>query len=147
MSGVPTPQALCQAAKAQGHDYLALTDTNGLYGAIRFLEIARETGLKPILGAEVVSGVHRAVLFAKNPAGYANLCQILSARHCEKSFDFIATIAQHRTGLVILSDHAAAMTAWKAESSDDLYVELTPGQALQDAALLSRHLKLPPVAT
>lgn len=34
MSGVPTVEALCQAAKAQGLDFLALTDTNGLYGAI-----------------------------------------------------------------------------------------------------------------
>lgn len=51
MAGVPTLEALCHAAKAQGHEVLALTDTNGLYGAIRFLEVARETGLKSILGS------------------------------------------------------------------------------------------------
>ena len=54
MQGVPTLEALCQAVRAQGQDTLALTDTNGLYGAIRFLDVARETGLKPILGAELV---------------------------------------------------------------------------------------------
>ena len=54
MSGVPTLEALCQAVRAQGQDTLALTDTNGLYGAIRFLDVARAAGLKPILGAELI---------------------------------------------------------------------------------------------
>jgi error-prone DNA polymerase len=147
MWGVPTMEALCQAAQSQGQNYLALTDTNGLYGAIRFLEVAREHGLKPIIGAELVSGQHRAVLLAKNPTGYANLCRILSARHCDEFFNFIATVAQHRTGLVLLSDDSVALTAWQAESSEDLYVELTPGPTLQEAVALGRRLTLPPVAT
>ena len=147
MWGIPTVEALCQTVKQQGQDFLALTDTNGLYGAIRFLDVAREHGLKPILGAELVSGQHRAVLLAKNPTGYANLCRILSARHCDVSFDFIQTVARLRTGLVLLSDDPVALTAWQAESGEDLHVELTPGLALSDAVALSRRLKLPPVAT
>ncbi|MFO0778342.1 MAG: DNA polymerase III subunit alpha [Nitrospira sp.] len=147
MWGIPTVEALCQTVKQQGQDFLALTDTNGLYGAIRFLDVAREYGLKPILGAELVYGQHRAVLLAKNPTGYANLCRILSARHCDVSFDFIQTVAQLRTGLVLLSDDPVALTAWQAESGEDLHVELTPGLALSDAVALSRRLKLPPVAT
>ncbi len=39
------------------------------------------------------------------------------------------------------------MTAWQTESEADLYVELTPGPALQDAVELSRRLRLPPAAT
>ncbi|MBS0160751.1 MAG: DNA polymerase III subunit alpha [Nitrospira sp.] len=147
MWGIPTVKTLCQAAQSQEQDYLALTDTNGLYGAIRFLEVAREHGLKPIIGAELVFGPHRAVLLAKNPTGYANLCRILSARHCDASFAFIETVAWHRTGLVLLSDDPVALTAWQAESAEDLYVELTPGPALPDAVGLSRRLTLPPVAT
>ncbi len=53
MEGVSSLKELCETARAHGADTLALTDTNGLYGAIRFLEIAKETGLRPILGAEV----------------------------------------------------------------------------------------------
>ncbi|MGB4068318.1 MAG: PHP domain-containing protein, partial [Nitrospira sp.] len=147
MWGVPTIEALCQAAQSQGQDYLALTDTNGLYGAIRFLNVAREHGLKPIIGAELVSGLRQAVLLAKNSTGYANLCRILSARHCDVSFDFIEMVAQHRTGLVILSDDPIAVPAWQADSGENLYIELTPGPALQDAVALSRQLRLPPVAT
>lgn len=147
MWGVPTVEALCHAVKEQGQEFLALTDTNGLYGAIRFLEVAREHELKPIIGAELISGMHRAVLLAKNHTGYANLCRILSARHCDESFDFIETVTLHRTGLVVLSDDPVALTAWQAESAEDLYVELTPGPTLQNAVALSRRLRLPPVAT
>lgn len=147
MSGVPTLEALCQSGRQQGAQHLALTDTNGLYGAIQFLGVARETGLKPILGAELVQGPQRAVLLAKTLSGYANLCRILSARHCDASFDFIKTVAQHRAGLVILSDTQHALSAWQEESKDDLYVELTPGPWLAEAVALSRAHQLPPVAT
>ncbi|WP_447973882.1 DNA polymerase III subunit alpha [Nitrospira sp. Kam-Ns4a] len=147
MEGVPTLEALCAAARAQGQDRLALTDTNGLYGAIRFLAVARHAGLKPILGAELVDKSHRAVLLAKTPTGHANLCRILSARHGDKPFDFTATVAQHRAGLVILSDDRAALTAWRRDSEEDLYVELTPGPTLHEAVAFSRQSGLPPVVT
>ncbi|MBS0151046.1 MAG: DNA polymerase III subunit alpha [Nitrospira sp.] len=147
MSGIPTLETLCQAARKQGAEYLGLTDTNGLYGAIHFLGVAREGGLKPILGAELVHGPHRAVLLAKTPSGYGNLCRILSARHCDESFNFIKTVAQHRAGLVILSDAQRALSEWQKDSKDDLYVELTTGPALAEAVAFSRAHKLPPVAT
>ncbi len=147
MSGIPTLEGLCQAVRRQGAQSVALTDTNGLYGAIHFLAVARETGVKPILGAEVVHGPHRAVLLAKTPAGYANLCRILSARHSDETFNFIETVAQHRPGLVILSDTRCALSAWEKESGQDLYVELTPGPALSEAVAFSRAHHLPPVAT
>lgn len=147
MSGVPTLEALCQAVRSHGQDTLALTDTNGLYGAIRFLDVAREVGLKPILGAELVHQRHRAVLLAKTPAGYANLCRILSTRHSDHSFDCISTVARHRDGLILLSDDRTALTAWRQDSAADLYVELTPGPAMHEAVAVSRQLDLPPVAT
>jgi len=147
MWGVPTLEALCQAARAQGHDRLALTDTNGLYGAIRFLDVAKQTGLKPILGAELIQDRHRAVLLAKNPTGYANLCRLLSARHEDGGFGLITAVAQYRDGLVILSDDRSALTEWRKTSAEDLYVELTPGADLHAAADFSRHTGLPPVAT
>jgi len=102
--GVASPRALCEAAKARGMDTLALTDTQGLYGLIWFLQAAQDTGIRPLLGAEVTlddglgpSGSKaapapmsfqdfervsaRAVLLAKNPTGYRSLCRILSALH------------------------------------------------------------------
>ncbi len=147
MEGVASLEALCQAARAQGAAALALTDTNGLYGAVRFVEVARETGLRPILGAELAHGRHRAVLLVKTTQGYANLCRLLSARHCDADFAFIPAVARHRQGLIVLSDDLPALTAWKQDSPDDLYVELTPGAMMHQALAFSRRSGLPPVAT
>ena len=146
MQGVPSLETLCQTARAQGADTLALTDTNGLYGAIRFLEVARASGIKPILGAELTYQTHRAVLLAKTPAGYGNLCRLLSARH-DAVFDFTAMVAQHRAGLIILSDDQAALAEWHQQAAEDLFVELTPGPDMAEALAFSRRSGLPPVAT
>ena len=147
MRGVSSLEALCEAARAQGAESLALTDTNGLYGAVRFVEVARQAGLRPILGAELTHGQHRAVLLAKTPDGYANLCRLLSARHCDAEFDFILAVARHRHGLILLSDDLSALTAWKKDSEEHLYVELTPGAMMHQALAFSRRAALPPVAT
>ena len=147
LAGVSSLEDLCVTAHAQGADTLALTDTNGLYGVIRFVEVARRAGLKPILGAELVHEQHRAVLLAKTTDGYANLCRLLSARHCDNAFDFISAVTRYARGLVVLSDDETALIAWKKRRLRDLYVELTPGALMHEAVALSRRTGLPPIAT
>jgi len=147
MRGVSSLEELCLSARRQESRALALTDTNGLYGAIRFVEQATQQGLRPILGAELTTDGHRAVLLAKTPDGYANLCRLLSARHGDPSFDFIAAVSRYRDGLVLFTDDTAALTAWADESRQDLYVELTPGPAMPATLAFSRRSSLPPVAT
>ena len=147
LAGVCSLEDLCETSHAQGAETLALTDTNGLYGAIRFVEVAKRTGLKPILGAELVHEQHRAVLLAKTPDGYANLCRLLSARHCDSAFDFISAVTCYARGLFVLSDDSTALIAWKKRRLRDVYVELTPGALMHEALALSRRTALPPVAT
>ena len=120
MAGVSSLEELCTAARAQGGDTLALTDTNGLYGAIRFVDVARHNQLNPILGAEVTHAHHRAVLLAKTPEGYANLCRLLSARHSDDDFQLIRAVAHYRRDLVVCSDDLAALMAWKKLKVRDL---------------------------
>ncbi len=62
-------------------DALAVTDTNGLYGLVWFLEFARAAGVRPIVGAEAVWGDERAVVLVKDREGYAGLCRMLSDLH------------------------------------------------------------------
>lgn len=147
MRGVSSLETLCRAAKRQGLDALAVTDTNGLYGAIRFIEEARHEGLRPILGAELTTEAHRALLWAKTPGGYANLCRLLSERHCEPSCAFIEAVARYRDGLIIATDDRAALEAWSADDRQDLYVELTPGPAMHQTLEMSRRIGVPSVAT
>ncbi len=126
MWGVPTVEALCEAARTRGQDAIALTDTNGLYGAIRFLDVAKQAGLNPILGAELLHQDHRAVVLAKTPEGSANLCRLLSARHEDAGFDLTEAVARYRAGLLILSDDLPALAAGRNDAVDDLYIELLP---------------------
>lgn len=177
MRGVSTLSALCEAARTQGATALALTDTNGLYGAIRFIETARQANLRPILGAELTDSTNltrplqapippahpragrgqrspgdalmsrHAVLLVKSPEGYANLCRLLSERHTDLSFQFIDAVRRHRAGLIVLSDDEEALAVWNQDSSQDLYVELIPGPGLHQALTASRRMRLPTVAT
>jgi len=147
MRGVSSLEELCASAQRQGSPAMALTDTNGLYGVIRFVEHAKQQRLRPILGAELTTADHRAVLLAKTPVGYANLCRVLSERHCNPSFNFLASVSRHRDGLIIFTDDEAALMRWAKESRQDLYVEVTPGLTMHRALLFSCHIDLPPVAT
>ena len=141
------PEELCALVRQQGSQAIALTDTNGLYGAIRFVEHAKQQGLRPILGAELTTDAHRSILLAKTPDGYANLCRVLSEKHCNPSFDVLTSVSRYREGLIIFTDDEAALMAWIKDSRQDLYVELTPGPSMHDSLLLSRRINLPPVAT
>ena len=147
MEGVSPLATLCEAVAAHGSTAMALTDTNGLYGVIRFLTIARDAGLAPLIGAELVSGARRTVILAKTPDGYANLSRLLSDRHGDPSFNLFDAVRRFRAGLILLTDDEAALLTWMQDSSEDLYVELTPGPTMHQALGVSRRTGLPPVAT
>ena len=72
-------RSLLDRAKSLGCGSLALTDHNGLYGAVRFYSYARQIGIKPIIGVEIdLESGHHLVLLAKNLSGYSNLCRIIT---------------------------------------------------------------------
>src|SRR5437867_1859209 len=79
--GADRLESLVVAARKRGYDSLALTDTNGLYGLVWFLDAARAGGLRPIVGAEAVYGDERAVILVKDREGYAGLCRLLTRIH------------------------------------------------------------------
>jgi len=51
--GASSPTALVERAAALGQDSLALTDRDGLYGAVRFVLACRDAGIAPILGVDL----------------------------------------------------------------------------------------------
>ncbi len=108
LDGGSNVSALLDRTKAVGCDSLALTDHNGLYGAVQFYDYALKIGVKPIIGVELdVDGGHHLVLIAKNLTGYSNLCKIITRAHLshEKgsaSAD-IETINTYRSDLFCLS--------------------------------------------
>ncbi|HDH57327.1 MAG TPA: DNA polymerase III subunit alpha [Bacteroidetes bacterium] len=146
LRGTASPEELCQAVKAQGMDTLALTDTNGLYGLVQFLEAAKDHGLRPIVGAEIRTGNERAVALVKDRQGYSNLCRILSDRHLKESFDIARSLLELSLGLVILTGSGDLLEKL-AGNVEDLYAELVPGRQGHETLALSKKRGIPPVAT
>ena len=88
LDGAATVQELTRGAAGCGMKALALTDHNGLYGAVRFYQAARQAGLKPIIGVEFTTepclGQNlphppHLVLLAEDNEGYSNLCRLVTA--------------------------------------------------------------------
>src|SRR4026208_2246703 len=127
MRGVSSLEALCHSARRCGFPALALTDTNGLYGAIRFVEEAKQQGLRPLLGAELTTADHRALLLVKTPDGYASLRRLLSERHGNPSFDFFRAVSRFRDGLIVATDDESALLLWAAGTPVRLFVEVVAG--------------------
>ena len=164
--GVDGLRELCRAARARGMDSLAVTDTNGLYGLIWFLQFAREEGIRPIVGAEAVWGGEQAVVLVRNGEGYAGLCRLLSNLHkaagptvgsegCPSNapapFDLGRALVDLPPGVVILTRSTRLLERLAIHrGTQDLYGELRPDLAPMERSRLKRFLKdhgLPPVAT
>jgi len=92
LDGAGTPEELVEEAARLGLRALALTDHDGLYGAVRFAEAAAELDLRTVFGAELSlgsgarteqpdpPGPHLLVL-VRGPEGYRRLSRQLASAH------------------------------------------------------------------
>ena len=85
LDGASHPDELAAAAAAQGHRALAITDHDGVWGAMEFAQAAKPLGVRPIVGAELT--VRKAerefhlTLLVESAAGWRNLCTLLTEAH------------------------------------------------------------------
>ncbi len=131
LDGASSVDDLVDAAVALGHDALALTDTNGLYGAVRFWNAARERGIKPIFGAELrLVDSDPLTVLALDRSGWTSLCRIVSAAQLAgektKPIATFALVTEHPEGLVALSesDDAETLARLREAFGERLYAEL-----------------------
>jgi error-prone DNA polymerase len=98
LDGASHPEELAAEAVRLGLSAVALTDHNGLYGAVRFAVAARAFGLPTLFGAELTlsdadgphlrtgmpdpDGTHLVVL-ARDPDGYARLSRAIAEAHLD----------------------------------------------------------------
>src|SRR5512133_2750058 len=82
LRGGSFPEQLAEVAADLEMPAIALLDRNGVYGAQRFSVAAREHGVRPIIGAELLmeDGSILPVL-VENRTGYKNLCELLTQAH------------------------------------------------------------------
>jgi error-prone DNA polymerase len=79
LEGASQPEALAERAAALGYPALALVDTDGLYGAVRFYKAATEAGVRPLVGAALtLAGGARLPVLVETAEGYRNLCRLLT---------------------------------------------------------------------
>ena len=139
LEGASHPEELVERAHALGLDTLAITDRDGVYGAVKAHVRAKQLGMRLLIGAEVTLTLdldsERAcsiVLLAKTREGYARLCGLLSVGRQRKekgsslvSLDELRAAAE---GLFALCPEPSLLALLKPAFGPDLY------------ALCTRHL-------
>ena len=110
--GMMTPEEIVARASFLKFPAVALTDHWTTYGHFEFIRLARDSGIKPILGVEIQhsslvesDGLFHLTLLAENNEGYTNLVSIVN-EHYTKDRDHFVTpgeIASHCKGLIALS--------------------------------------------
>ena len=91
LDGASSPDELAAAAAAQGHEALAITDHDGVWGAMEFASACQPLGVRPIVGTELTvappvpgtvpgTGFHLTLL-VESAAGWRNLCLLLTEAH------------------------------------------------------------------
>src|SRR5580692_6574171 len=127
--GVAAPAALAARAAELGMRALALTDRDGLYGAVKHAVACADAGIAPILGADLAladsshpdstrvlnpsapARLHsedaaRVTLLAEGSQGWASLCRLVSAAHQagQRGAPLITPelVAGHAAGLIIM---------------------------------------------
>ncbi len=144
MDGVATPQEYVNRAVELGMPAIAITDHGTLSGHREMYRLAKEAGIKPILGIEgymttdmadkrakaertdpLDQNYHHIVLLAKNQLGLENLNKIneiawTDGFFSKPRFDF-ETLAKYKEGIIVTS---ACLSGWiaKAVELDELAV-------------------------
>lgn len=118
LEAIGEPANIVREAKDYEMTSIALTDYNGLYGAIEFYTACKKAEIKPILGVELWY-VHDAasrnkdetsgniVLLAKNTDGYQTLLELTSESHLhwrniDKARIDLKLLTKHHTWLIAL---------------------------------------------
>jgi error-prone DNA polymerase len=82
LDGASHPVELAASAAEQGHQALALTDHDGLHGAMEMAQALKPLGVRPITGAELtLDDGHHLTLLCQSRTGYTNLCRLITAAH------------------------------------------------------------------
>src|SRR5579859_7022839 len=90
LEGASLPEELAPLAAELGYRALAITDHDGLYGAMAFAQACAAAGVRPITGVELTlrhglhdqaSGPVHLTLLAEDERGYANLCRLITLAH------------------------------------------------------------------
>jgi len=156
LEGAIDPKAIAKLARARGFPAIAICDRNGLYAAMAFAAACKSEGVQPIIGAllgvareEGGAAIDHLPLYAKDEAGYANLCHLVSRAHLDRPLEraphvTLADLAGRSEGLIALTGaEEGALTRLLAEGQHEAaqrlaerLMQLFPGRLYVE---LARH--------
>jgi len=125
LKGTIPVEQLIDRAKSFNLNSLAITDTNGMYGAIQFAKHALASNIKPIIGCLIDEPGNLdiyAVLLAKNNIGYSNLCKIITSRKLNDDFSLKSLLSGIFPDLIIISPQIELLKF--INKSNAVFVEL-----------------------
>lgn len=118
LDGAITLPKLVDHAKKQGLKALAITDHGNIFGAVKFFQLCKKAGIKPILGMEayitedvdqrsVDKKYYHLIILVQNEIGYKNLCKLIAFSY-QKGFYFkpridYSMLEKHSEGLIVTS--------------------------------------------
>ncbi len=149
--GVTRPEHLVAAAKSLGYDALAITDRDGLYGAVKHIGSCIQENLSPIVGVSLLvtdqSASSRVVILAHGQnrgRGWSQLCRVISKAHQHKSkvaqidiSDLAELLTEEPACSILLGgeselarkvlagDASGELAKWKSYFPSNLVIELT----------------------
>jgi len=136
LDGGSHPEELVARAKELELGAIAITDRDGLYGAVRFSQAAKEEGIDAIIGAELtLDDGARIVALVQDARGYANLSRLLSRAHMDHPRGAprisYAELAGGAAGLIALADFEAGAPA-QACARGDMAAAVRAAAVLRD---------------
>ncbi|HEY8258983.1 MAG TPA: DNA polymerase III subunit alpha [Gemmatimonadales bacterium] len=145
--GASGPETLADAAARRGFRTLACTDTNGVYGAVEFQRACESAGVRPILGAHLVTDDEETLALATDQRGWGALCRAITRIHWGDG-ELSAGLAHDRDGLVLLSSDTAFLErVLRWSGLRDLFAELQPGKRRHRVLAEARRIGLPAAVT
>jgi len=114
LDGAIDPKAIAKVAKERAFPAIAMTDRNGLYGAMAFVAACRDAGIQPIVGTtlsvrrEGGDAIDWLTLLVQDETGWLNLCHLVSRAHLDRPLEFdphvtMDDLCGHSDGLICLT--------------------------------------------
>ena len=148
MRGLLSLTDMIKIARSYSMNTLALTDVNGIWGFIRFVQHCNNSEIRPIAGVNLMTDTQEVVILVENQYGYENLCRIISDVHDDKTKLISDILKNYSSGLFVLSHDVSTLRALKCFIPDThLFIELRPGMEESAIQKLAKDLKLETVAT
>jgi len=109
LRGAVSVERWVERAAEYGYEAVILADVNTMAGVVDLCRAAEATGIRPIVGVEILTNRQRAVLLAQERSGYENLCRITTARNLQRRFDLGTQLERDARGVICICNQPSLL--------------------------------------